>query len=244
MELIAKISKGSRMDQVYIPKNRSSFAIGSYVVLRLIGAEKPAEKPYFYNIGRIEPIKLEIINWIIGAIDKTTDSYENIIITGSFLNEGFGFNDVDIIIIKKNAVDEKRIMDTIKDTTGLKAHVIAIDNVTLVEGLSKDPLYQMMLSRCIAKKRFIYKVKHEIDYKILDLHLLKSKALIDNFDLLSGNDKYYLVRNMIAIFLFLQRRKIDNENVDKEIMKIFKLKDIWEIKQNMLDKLKFLQSVK
>jgi len=34
MELIAKISKGSKMDQVYIPKNRIGFSAGSYVMMR------------------------------------------------------------------------------------------------------------------------------------------------------------------------------------------------------------------
>ena len=38
MEIIAKISKGSNMDQVYLPKNRIGFDIGNYVLI------KPFEK--------------------------------------------------------------------------------------------------------------------------------------------------------------------------------------------------------
>ena len=73
------------------------------------------------------------------------------------------------------------------------------------------------------KKRFVYKIKHKIDYKILDLHLLKSKLLIDNFDLLSGDEKYYLVRNLISISLYLQKKIVDKNRVDKEIIMIYNL---------------------
>ena len=110
-----------------------------------------------------------------------------------------------------------------------------------MEGLSTDPLYQMMLSRCIAKKRFIYRIKPKINYKILDLHLLKSKNLIENFDILTGEQKYYLIRNLVAIALFIKSKKVTKDSVDKEIKKIFLLADISEIKHNMLDKNKFLK---
>ena len=63
----------------------------------------------------------------------------------------------------------------------------------------------------------------------MDLHLLKSKALMDNFDLLDGSEKYFLVRNMIAISLYIQQEKIDKEKVDREIIRIFDLKNIKEI---------------
>lgn len=101
----------------------------------------------------------------------------------------------------------------------------------------------MMFSKCAAKKRFVYKAVRKINYKILDLHLIKSKSLIANFDNLNGNEKYYLVRNMIAIYLFMQNRKISQENVDHEIEKIFELK-IDKIKQNMLSKKIFLNKYK
>ena len=102
----------------------------------------------------------------------------------------------------------------------------------------------MMLSKCIAKKRFIFKIDYKMDYKILDLHLLKSKLLINNFDYLNGIEKYYLTRNMIAIFLYIKHKKINKEIVDKEIEKLFNIKDIQEIKQNILDKNEFLRLYK
>ena len=100
MELIAKISKGSKMDQIYISKNREGLNTGSYVIIKPLKTITTTKnkKPYFYNIKSIEPIKLRIINQIIKIINKITPN-DNIIITGSFLDKGFNFNDIDILLI-------------------------------------------------------------------------------------------------------------------------------------------------
>ena len=104
MELIGRISKGSKMDQVYIPKNRSGMNTGEYVLIMPLrksieGRKKSPFKPYFYNLKSVEPIKLHIIEEIFSMIEKEANA-ENIIITGSFLEPGFKFNDIDILIIK------------------------------------------------------------------------------------------------------------------------------------------------
>ncbi len=243
MELISKVSKGSKMDQVYLPKNRNGFNIGDYVILKPLEEKKFIKKPYFYDVKNIEPIKLEIIKEIISIIDSLATN-ENIIISGSFLDKGFNFRDIDVIIIGEDKVDERYIKNSIENKIKIKTHIISLDNKTLIKGLSTDPLYQLLLSKCIAKKRFVYKLEYRINYKILDLHLLKSKLLIDSFDMLDGNEKYYLVRNIIAISLYLKKKKIDTEKVDKEIRKVFNLKSTNEIKQNILEKDKFLKKYK
>src|SRR3989344_4772989 len=244
MELVSRISKGTRMDQVYIPKNRNGFDIGTYVVIKPLETEKVIKKPFFYNIKYIEPIKIGIIMGIFNTIGRIADKYENIIITGSFLDKGFNFSDIDIIIVSEDKLNKIQIKKSIEDMIKIKIHFIILNNKTLMEGLSIDPLYQMMLSKCIAKKRFIFKIDYKMDYKILDLHLLKSKLLINNFDYLNGIEKYYLTRNMIAILLCIKHKKINKEIVDKEIEKLFNIKSIQEIKQNILNKDEFLKLYK
>ena len=237
MEIISRVSKGSKMDQVYLPKNRFGLDIGSYVVVKQLEEEKTEEKFYFYGVEHIEPIKLDMLKKIIKIIDKQ-HTYENVIFTGSFLDSGFNFNDIDILLIGEN---KPAIKEKIENKIGIKAHIIFIDNKSLMRGLSTDPIYQMMLSRCISKKRIIYSYKSKINYKILDLHLLKSKSLPENFDILRGGEKYYLTRNMIAILLYLNNTKVNKREVDNEIKKIFNLSDIDEIKENLLDKNKFIK---
>jgi len=230
------------MDQIYLPKNRIGLHTGSYVIIKPLDVEKiKKEKLYFYNIKSIEPIKLEIINEIIKIIEKNINN-ENIIITGSFLDKGFNFNDIDLILISEEK-PSKPLEKIIENKIKIKTHIILLNNQTLMEGLSTDPLYQMMLSKCIAKKRFIYNVKNKLNYKLLDLHLLKSKILIDNFDILYGNEKYTILRNIISLHLYLQNKKITKEGVDQEIKRVFSL-NIKDIKQNIIEKTSFIKKYK
>ena len=66
------------------------------------------------------------------------------------------------------------------------------------------------------------------------MHLLKSKLLINNFNILNGGEKHNLIRNLVAISLYLNNKKVTKESVDREIKK--QLADPEKIKQNLLDK--------
>ncbi|MBS3079365.1 hypothetical protein J4218_04540 [Candidatus Pacearchaeota archaeon] len=254
MELIGKITKGSKIDQIYLPKKRIGFSIGNYVRITPLDISIETvkrNKPYFYNIEDIEPIKLRISEEIFNIIDKEVEN-KNIIITGSFLDYGFNFNDLDILIIGNMLSDaeEKQIIgiieEKIKNNIGIKPHIILIDNKSLIKGLSTDPLYQSMLSRCVSKERIIYKIepeKNKINYKILDLHLLKSKVVIDTFDSLTGEEKYYYLQNLVSIYLFLKLGRISKEKVEKKIKELFK-SDKKSLKQNLVDKKEFLKNYK
>jgi len=246
MELISKISKGSRMDQIYIPKNRQGFSLGSYVVIQpLLKKETPAENPFFYHTGNLETLKVKIIDEIFYTIEKNIESYENIIITGSFLERGFRFNDIDVLIISDECIIERDCKKILEEHIGITIHLIIIDNKSFINGLRTDPLYQAMVSKCVSKKRFVYNVRNEFKYKILDLHLLKSKALIDSFDILSGDEKYEMVRNAASIALFMDNKKISKENIDKFINTLFGKNMNKEIKENMIfDKQDFLRRYK
>ncbi len=245
MEIIAKISRGSKMDQVYIPKLRAGLETGSYVIIKPVSTEQEqikqkTTKPYLYNIKSIEPIKLEIINKIFILIEKITSNVQNIIITGSFLEKGFKFNDLDILIITESNINEKILARTIKIKLGIQAHIIKISNKELIKGLQTDPLYSLMLSKCVSLRRLIYNIKREINYKILDLHLLKSEPLMYNFNITNGEEKYYLIRNLIAINFFIENKKLTKELIDQEITAVFNLKSIDNIKDNLLNKKSFL----
>jgi hypothetical protein len=248
MELIGKISKGSKMDQVYLPKNRVGFNTGQYVIISLL--DKKIEesrvntkqfKPYFYNIKNIEPVKLKIIQEIFNLLDKFKP--ESIIITGSFLEPGFKFNDLDILIVSEEKIKIDLIKTQIENITGIKAHIILLDNKSLNIGLSSDPLYLMMLNKCISQNRLIFNVKRQINYHLLDLHLLKSKSLIDNFDILSGKEKYYQTMNLVSILLFIQNKKLSKEVINHEITRVFGIKTE-NILENMIDKPLFIKKYK
>ena len=235
------------MDQVYVPKKRTGFNIGDYVIIKPLKEEsgkdlKKLKKLYFYGVSDLEKIKLEIIEKIRGVIEQSIE-FENFIITGSFLERGFDFRDLDILIISNEKVNGNKIKKTITEKIGINPDIIVLNIKTLIKGLSTDPLYQMMLSKYVSKKRLIFNIKTKINYKILDLHLLKSKALIDGFDFLNGSEKYQLTRNMIAISLFLENKKISKVSVDRKIKELFKT-EIKDIKDNLINKKEFLKEYK
>lgn len=244
MDIIAKVSRGSKMDQIYLPKNRIGMTAGQYVVIaplkeRLVEEQK--FKPFFYNLSNLEPLKLEIIHSIFNIIEKINP--ENIIITGSFLERGFRFNDIDILIIKEEKINPEPLKNKIEELLSIKTHILPLSAKTLISGLSTDPLYSLMLSKCISRNRIIFKSKRMINYKILDLQLLKSKSLIDNFDILNGDEKYYLTLNLVSILLFIQNKKLSKDIINKKIEEIFKIK-IKEIKENTLQKNQFIKKYK
>src|SRR3989338_1668247 len=137
MEMISKISKGTKMDQVYLPKNRHGFSIGSYVAITPLRERAETERSYFYNVS-LEPLKVQIIQEIFSVIEKHSDTYENIIITGSFLDKGFSFNDIDILLISEEKEEMSQITKIIEEQFGIKSQILVLSNKTLLKGLSMD----------------------------------------------------------------------------------------------------------
>ena len=231
------------MDQIYIPKNRAELEIGSYVIISpfdsSLAKEKEKFKPYFYNLNKIEPIKLLLIKQIAEIIERNIKS-DNIFFVGSLLDEGFNFKDVDVVIITDKKQRVKKVEECIESKLRIRTHILLFSRREWKDALETDPLWQAMISKSIAKKRFVYNIQSRINFKFLDLHLLKSKFLVENFETLNGNEKYKLTRNLISINLFLQKKKVTNELINKEIIGQFNLDNIDKIKDNMLNKPDFI----
>lgn len=238
--LTGKISKGTLMDQIYIPKERPlGFELGKPVIIKPLSEEEEVKPIICYNIDKLESTKTLIIQKIFNELDYI----DNVIVTGSFLERGFQFNDIDIILIDDKKIETKKVENRLSSLFDLNFHIIALDYPTLLKGLETDPLYQAILSKYIAKKRLIFRYRNKINYKLLDLHLLRSKPLIENFDYLTGRQKYDMVRNLISIFLFLNNKKINNETINYTIKKLLK-EEPMNIKQNIINKAVFLNEYK
>ena len=232
VELISRISKGTIMDQIYIPKERMpGFELGATVMIKPV-LEKAKPKPYYFKVTNLEPIKNIVIEEILNYFEQL----ENVIITGSFLEKGFDFEDIDVLLITDRKTGNDNIESHFEREFGIKFHITAIDFKSLLKGLSTDPLFQMMLSKFVSRKRVIFNAINDINYKLLDLHLLKSKILMDNFNFLAGNEKYKLTRNLIAIQMFMENKKISMETVNSEIDDYFGKGTVGNIKENLLDK--------
>lgn len=224
--LIKKISKGTRFNQIYLQKNEIGFEPGKNVVISAFDDLLERNISIFeYNI-KLNSIKREIIKTIFKLIDDSC-SYKNIIITGSFLEAGFNFEDIDIIIINPQKLDKDKLNGSITHAIGVKPHLILIDSQSFNKGIKRDPLFRLMVDRYVSVKRAIFNQSREINYKLLDAYLLKNKNLIDGFDLFNIKQRKKLLRDFISIKLFVENKEVTINNIEKEEVKIFG-KDIIE----------------
>lgn len=235
MVIVSTISRGTRMDQIYLPKLRPpGFAVGEAVEIR--PTKKQKRNFYTYKVTKLEPLKILIKDEIFDYFEQV----DNVLITGSFLEEGFQFNDIDILLID-HLQPQPDWQKHFKDTLGIKAQFICLDRNSLQQGLQQDPLFQMMMSKYLAKKRELFQYKNKFNYKLLDLHLFKSKTLMDSFDILTGKEKYGLVRNTLAICLFLNEKQLSKEIVDQEMERLFGKGIVEKVRKNIVEKGTFLR---
>jgi hypothetical protein len=223
--LTGKVSYGSAMDQIYIPKKRNCLPVGSLVLIEEINPQLKIN-PYYHNLNYLEPIKDEIIK----SIFHFMNSEENIIITGSFLEPGFQFEDIDIIVFG-NALGLKEF---VLSNFGIHAHIIQIRKNDFLKGINTDPLYQMVISKFISRERFIFEINNEYNFKLLDLALVKSELLITNFEITSGQEKYKLLRNTFAIKRFLEHKEISKDFLEKDIENYFSKGFLKDFQKNLI----------
>ena len=178
-----------------------------------------------YNV-KLESLKREIVKSVFKIADRY-GYYDNIIITGFFLDEGFNFEDIDIIIINPKNIEKDKLKNSIEENTGIKPHLILIDSESFNKGIKRDPLFRLMIDRYVSAKRAIFRKDREINYKLLDIYLLKNKNLIEGYDLFSIKQRKKLLRDFISIKLFSENKEVTIKNIEKEINRLFG-KDIIE----------------
>src|SRR3989344_4294017 len=166
MEMIAKISRGSRMDQIYLPKQRQpGLPPGTFVRITVLSAAKKP-RPYFRNCDQLEPWKIAIIEQVFRLA-----AAENVLITGSFIESGKDFEDVDVVVI---GPEDKNLVQKLENEIGLPFHIVALSYRSLQEGIRTDPLFQAMLSKFVAKQPLppsVFAQARTYRYRQLDLHL-------------------------------------------------------------------------
>jgi len=219
-ELVKKISKGTRFNQIYLQKSEGlGFESGKTVIIRALADAIAKELPIFeYNV-KLNSLKKEIVKTIFKIIDNN-GSYDNIIITGSFLDEGFNFEDIDIIIINPK-IDKSALKDSIRQSIGIAPHLILIDSESFNKGIRRDPLFRLMVDRYVSIKRAIFHKDKKANYKLLDIYLIKNRNLVDGYDLLSIKQRKKLLRDFISIKLFVDDKEVTIKNIKNEIERIF-----------------------
>ena len=220
-QLIKKISKGTRFNQIYLQKNEGiGFEPGKSVVISPLEDIIVKEPAIFeYNV-KLKSLKREIVKLVFKIVDSW-GYYNNIIITGSFLDGGFNFEDIDIIIINPGNMEKEKLKKSIEENTGISPHLIFIDSESFNKGIKRDPLFRLMVDRYVSAKRAIFRKDREINYKLLDIYLLKNKNLIEGYDLFSIKQRKKLLRDFVSIKLFSENKEVTINNIEKETNRLF-----------------------
>ena len=219
--IVKKISKGSRFNQIYLQKNEGvGFEPGKSVVVRPLETVLVKEPLIVeYNV-KLESLKKEIVRIVFKLVNNEGD-YDNVLITGSFLERGFHFEDIVIVILNPRNVNRERLNDAIKQSTDIEPHLILMDAESFNRGIKRDPLFRLMIDRYVSAKRAIFRKDREVNYKLLDMYLVRNKNLVEGYDLFSIKQRKKLLRDFISIKLFVENKDVTIKNIEKETKRLF-----------------------
>lgn len=220
-KLIKRISKGARFNQIYLQKNEGvDFEPGKSVIITPLDGIISQEPSLFeYNV-KLGNLKKQIVRAIFKSVESSGD-YDNILITGSFLDEGFNFEDIDIVILNPKSIDKSHLKESIENGIGVEPHIILIGSESFNKGIKRDPLFSLMVAKYVSRNRAIFRKDKEINYKLLDIYLLRNKNLIDGYDLFNIKQRKKLLRDFMSIKLFSENKEITQKRIEKETESIF-----------------------
>jgi len=172
-----KVSKGSKFNQIYIPKEMERIVeVGDLVQIKLLEKHKEL---YYKNQKKLPDFKEYLIKNIFSDLQRFNE-IKTIFVVGSFLYETI-YNDIDIIIIidKEKKVSEKNIENLLIKTFNQKFHVLLFSEEKLRTLIEKDPLTRIMFNNYISNKKIDFDYKKKIDEKHIMFLLMMPEDLLE-----------------------------------------------------------------
>ncbi len=215
-----KVSKGSRFNQIYIPKEMQEiFEVGDLVEVRLLGKkEKLHYSDNLKSFHKISDFKENIIKQVFFLLEKFKE-IKQIFIVGSFLIEKTEYNDIDIILISDKKEIERKIYAYLSEKIQMNFHVIVIPGKKIEKLIKICPLTRSMLYYSVSNKEFSLDEKIEIEKKHINFLMMMPEDLL-KIEFLNGKVYFDSLRRLITIRKFLEKQKLDPILINLEIKKI------------------------
>lgn len=242
-----RISKGSRFNQIYIPKEfNSSFEVGDLVEIKLL--EKKTSLYYSKNLEILSNFKEKLVKDIFFILSEF-EGIKQIFVVGSFLTNKIDYNDIDVLIISDKNLENK-IYNELTENFNLKFHIILIP-VKRLDYLERScPLTRSMLYYFVSNKDFNLPLDIEIDKKHIQFLLMMPEDLL-KLNMGSNSRVFYdNLRRLISIEKFLEKKDIDPIKLDKEVSDLIGsdifilIKNNEKLDEKILLKLKHVISLK
>ena len=218
MKFIHRISKGSRFNQIYVPKEvESEFEVGDIVEVRLM--KKKQNLYYSSNLPKLSEFKKKLIKDVFYLLSQFKE-IKQIFIFGSFLTQKIEYNDIDILILteKDDEKFEKNIYNKLTEEFNLKFHVICIEKDKLRELLKINPLIRSMFYYYVSNKKFELPKETSIDEKHIRFLLMMPEDLLE----IRLNSKVFYdnLRRLISIEHFLENKDENPNKVNDELKEL------------------------
>ncbi|MCX6750573.1 MAG: hypothetical protein NTZ83_03885 [Candidatus Pacearchaeota archaeon] len=216
IKFIHRVSKGTRFNQIYIPREmQTKFEPGYLVEVTLL---EQGSVYYSPNLQEISKFKQELIKNIFLELKKYKE-ISQIFVIGSFLTQKQDFNDIDIILITDKADNnpEKEVFDNLLGKFELKFHVISIPKDKFDSLQKNDPLTRSMLYYYVTNKEFKLSGDIQINKEHLKFLLMMPQDVLK----IKLNSRVYYdsIRRLIAIEKFLENKPLDPLSIDNEMKK-------------------------
>ena len=215
-----KVSKGSKFNQIYIPKEmRGIFEDGDLVEVKLL---EKKEKLYYSdnlkNLHKTSDFKKNLIKQVFSLLEKFKE-IRQVFIVGSFLTEKIKYNDIDIILISDKKEIENEAYAYLSEKIQMNFDIIVIPGKKIEKLIKICPLTRSMFYYFVSNKEFSLDEKIEIEKKHIDFLLMMPKDL---FKIGFSNGKVYFdsLRRLITIRKFLEMQNLDPILINQEIKKI------------------------
>lgn len=226
-----KVSKGSRFNQIYVPKHlENEISAGDEVEVRLI--RKKTELYYSKSAKKLSVFKENLIKGVFASL-KEFKEVSKIFLIGSFLLEKIDFRDIDIILVAKKETKglSEKAYNKLINKFNLKFHVISISEQKLSHLLSICPVTRSMFSTYISNKEFVVDKNTSIDKKHLQFLLMLPEDALE-LDL-SSRMFYDSLRRLIVVERFLENKPFGFNIVKSELIKSIGQKLHEKIKNSM-----------
>lgn len=214
-----RVSKGSRFNQIYIPKEMESiFEVGDMVQVRML--KKKAALFYSKNLKKLDEFKERLIKDIFSSL-KEFPEIGQIFAVGSFLTEKIEYRDIDIVAILKNENSkiksniEEKIYACLVGRFQLKFHVLAMPEDYFFHLLKICPLTRSMFCYFISNKKFELPEDKIIDKKHIKFLLMMPEDLLK----ISMNSRVFYdnIRRLAAIRRFLENKDLCAADINLEL---------------------------
>ncbi|MBS3099803.1 hypothetical protein J4463_01130 [Candidatus Pacearchaeota archaeon] len=226
MKFVHKVSKGSRFNQIYIPKEfENHFEVGDLVQVELL--EKNT-KLYYSKKIELSSFKKRIIQEIFSCLNNLK-SISQIFVFGSFITKKADYNDIDLIIIS-DIITEKQVYTLLLEKLELKFHILMIPESKLKELEKICPLTRSMLYYSISNKPFFLEKERVIDKNHINFLLMMPEDILKlNVD---GKTIYNALRRLETIENFLNNKEENPRKIEKDVEKLIGEKISCKLKEN------------